>query len=215
VRSLGYSLLTLACLVVCGCQQGANKGEPAKDGKVDQKSSAPAFTPIPLAAAPAGAFVFSDEGSKIEFTGTKKEGKHDGGFKHFLGAVDMPAGDLLDAKITVEIDIGSLYSDDSKLTGHLLGADFFNAKEHPKASFVSTRILGLIGKDTTHTIDGDLTLHGVKKSISLPAKILATATEVTLTSEFPISRGEFGMDYGKDKIDDAVTIRLDLRAKKK
>jgi polyisoprenoid-binding protein YceI len=215
VRSLGYSLLMLTCLVVCGCQQGANKGDNAKDGKKDDKSAAPTFTPITLATPPTGAYVFSDEGSKIEFTGTKMEGKHDGGFKHFLGAIEMPDINPTDAKFSVEIDIGSLYSDNPKLTGHLLGTDFFDAKTHPKATFVSSNVLALIGKDTTHTINGDLTLLGVKKSISLPAKINTSPGEVTLTSEFPISRGEFGMTYGKDKIDDAVTIRLNLRAVKK
>ncbi len=215
MRSLGHSLLMLTCLFVCGCQQGANKGDAPKDGKKDDKSSLPAFTPITLADVPAGAYVFSADGSKIEFTGTKKEGKHDGGFQHFLGAIDIPAGDLLDAKVSVEIDAGSLHSDDAKLTAHLLGTDFFDAKTHPKATFVSTNVLALIGKDTTHTINGDLTLHGVKKAISLPAKINTSTGEVTLTSEFPISRGEFGMTYGSDKIDDAVTIRLNLRAKKK
>ena len=122
---------------------------------------------------------------------------------------------LLDAKVSVEIDTGSLNSDDAKLTGHLLGPDFFDAKNHPKATFVSTAVLALISKDTTHTINGNLTLHGVKKEISLPAKINTSAGEVTLTSEFSISRGEFGMTFGADKIDDAVAIRLNLRAKKK
>ena len=80
----------------------------------------------------------TDANTKIEFTGTKPGGMHDGGFKGVSGAIVMTDG--VEQQVDVEIDCGSLYSDNFLLTWHLKGANFFNVKNHPKARFTSTSV---------------------------------------------------------------------------
>jgi polyisoprenoid-binding protein YceI len=66
-------------------------------------------------------------------------------------------------------------------------------------------------KDATHTVTGNLTLHGVTKSISFPAKITVSGDNATLDSQFFINRKDFGIMYpGKpnDLIRDEVVIKL-------
>src|SRR5262245_65574431 len=77
------------------------------------------------------------DNTKIEFTGTKPGGKHDGGFKTLTGTATVADGDFTKLKIETEIDCDSIYSDDpsGKLTGHLKTVDFFDVKNHPKATF--------------------------------------------------------------------------------
>jgi polyisoprenoid-binding protein YceI len=169
--------------------------------------------PSEPAQAKAGAVAINPDNTKIEFVGTKPEGKHDGGFKSFTGDIEL--NDKGVSKINVNIDTESLWADNPKLTGHLKSVDFFDVKTHPKASFVSTEIKVGAAKDATHVIEGVLTLHGEKKAISFPAKIEVAASAVNLSSEFKINRSEFGITYGKGKVDEPVTIKVAVRAARK
>jgi polyisoprenoid-binding protein YceI len=66
------------------------------------------------------------------------------------------------------VDAASINTDDEKRDGHLKSADFFDVAQFPKISFKSTSMKP--GKvKGTYTLVGDLTMHGVTKSISLTA----------------------------------------------
>jgi polyisoprenoid-binding protein YceI len=154
----------------------------------------------------ADTYALTGTNTKIEFVGTKADGKHSGGFKTLTGTATSGA----DWAIAVEIDTTSIFSDDEKLTGHLKGTDFFAIKDHPKATFKSTKI----AKDgDKYTVTGDFTLLGKTKSITFPATIAAGET-FTLKAAFSINRSDYGMDYGKGKINDAVDLTVDISAKK-
>lgn len=156
-------------------------------------------------------YTLSGENTKVEFTGTKKDGKHDGGFKALSGSVTVPGDDLTKAAIEVTIDTDSLYSDNPGLTKHLKDKDFFDVKTNKTSVFKSTKIE--TGKDG-YQITGDLTLNGKTKSVSFPAKMAAKGGTLTLISAFTIDRTEFGMTYGAGKVDNEVALRVDVKAKK-
>lgn len=146
----------------------------------------------------------TDANTKIEFTGTKPGGKHDGGFKRVTGEVVLADGAA--PQVDLEIDCASLYSDNFMLTWHLKGGDFFNVKKHPKARFTSTSI------DRTergYKINGNLTFLGVTKPVSFPAVITA-GDALRLNGAVAINRQDFGMTYGKGKIDDLVEVRFNV-----
>jgi polyisoprenoid-binding protein YceI len=180
------------------------------------RSLVAAVTALGLAAgaAPAAELKFSGDASKIEFVGTKKDGSHTGGFKQFAGTIDLPADDPAQAAIKVEIQVSSMYTDTPKLTNHLKSPDFFDVRTHPTASFVSTAIKAGAASGGTHTITGNLTLHGVTKSVTFPATVKADATGVTIESAFTLPRKEFGMTYGDGMINNDVTIKLAVKAAK-
>ena len=146
------------------------------------------------------------ENTKVEFTGKKPDGKHDGGFKKLSGTWTAPGGDPTKGKIEVSFETASLYSDNPALTMHLKNQDFFDVKTHKTATFKSTKIEKAGDK---YTVTGDLTLLGKTKSISFPAEIKGTS----LKSEFTIDRTEFGMTYGKGKVDDKVELRVKVDGK--
>ena len=97
------------------------------------------------------------------------------------------------------------------LTGHLKSPDFFGVKDHPKAKFKSTKVEKA---DDGYKVTGDLTLLGKKKTVIFPAEI-SEGDSLTLKAKFEINRQDFGMSYGKGKVNDEVEIRLDLNAKAK
>jgi polyisoprenoid-binding protein YceI len=151
------------------------------------------------------------ENTKVEFTGTKTNGKHSGGFKIVKGTANAEGGDLTKLKIELEIDVASLYSDDEKLTGHLKSPDFFNVKEYPKAQFATTKVTK---GDKGYEIVGELTLLGKKQEVKFTAETSLAGEALKLKSEFKIDRTKWGMTYGKGKIDDLVTLKVEVETKK-
>jgi polyisoprenoid-binding protein YceI len=146
--------------------------------------------------------------TKIEWVGTKSEGKHEGGFKKLSGTASLT--DNSNLKLEVEIDCESLFSDDEKLTQHLKSPDFFAVKDHPKAKFKSTKVEKT---DDGVKVTGDLTLLGKTKKVSFPAEI-TTGEALGIKANFKINRKDFGMSYGEGKINNDVEIRLDVKAKR-
>lgn len=156
-------------------------------------------------------YTLTGDNTKLTFVGKKPDGKHEGGFKKLSGAVTVPDNDLTKLSVNLEIDTDSLYSDDEKLTAHLKTADFFDVKNHKTATFKSTKVEKA---DKLYTVTGELTLLGKTKTVSFPASITTTGDGLSVSTSFPIDRTEWGMSYGKGKIDDKVTIGISVSAKK-
>ncbi len=153
--------------------------------------------------------------SKIEFVGSKPDGKHAGGFKKMTAVADVADSGPQDSKVTIEIDTASLFSDDEKLTTHLKSPDFFDVRQYPKIKFVSTKITEGDAEGSAKIV-GDLTLLKVTKSIEIDVQVKMNpdTEQVELTTEFEIDRTAFGMTYGEGKINNGVKIKALLKFKK-
>jgi polyisoprenoid-binding protein YceI len=152
------------------------------------------------------------DNTKIEFTGTKPQGKHDGGFKKLTGTVTADAADLTKTKIDVTIDMDSLYSDNAMLTAHLKNPDFFDTKTVPTSKFVSTKV----EKDgDKYKVTGKLTMNNKEKEISFPAKITTDGGVFKLESEFKIKRLDFevGTKFPDEKLANDVAMRVKVEVK--
>jgi polyisoprenoid-binding protein YceI len=199
--------------------KAAEKSPAPAPAKAEDKAPVKAAAPAPAPAAPAAGakvYAFSQEGSKVEFVGSKVTGKHDGSFKTFSGKIEMPEGKPEAAKITVEIQMDSVVSDNEKLTGHLKSPDFFDVAKFPKALFELTEIKAGGDKGATHTLTGTLDLHGVKKSIAFPATVTIEGATAKAKAEFSINRKDFQIIYPgmpNDLIREDVLIKLDIQAK--
>lgn len=202
--------LLAASLIACD-------NEPAK-GKPTAEVAAPVVTQSAAPAAGASAtYVFSNQNSELNFVGAKVTKKHDGKFGTFNGTVTLVDSDPTKSSVKVEVDMATISSDDEKLTGHLKSPDFFDVAKFPKATFTSTSIKAGGANGATHTVTGNLEMHGVTKSITFPATIRTTPAGVETDAEFGINRKDFGVVYPgmpDDLIKDEVLIRLKLRAVK-
>lgn len=212
LRAVGLAVLVAGALA---CD------DPAKDAakaKVSEATTTAAATTPPAVMAASESLTIDPQASKVEFVGSKVTGKHEGSFPTFSGKIDLVGGKPETSKIKVEIDTTSVKTDEEKLTGHLKSPDFFDTEKFPKATFESTSIKPGGEKGATHTITGNLDLHGQKKTITIPATIKVEADAVTAKSEFSINRKDFNINYaGKanDLIRDDVVIKLDIKAPRK
>jgi polyisoprenoid-binding protein YceI len=189
--------------------------DPAKDkAKATVADPAPAAAAAP-AAKGAATYGFGNADSKIAFVGAKVTGKHDGSFDKFTGTVTLVDGEPTKSTVRVDVEAASIRTDTEKLTGHLKSADFFEVDKFPAVRFTSTTIKAGGDKGATHTVTGNLELHGVTKSITFPATIAVTPGAVNVDAEFAINRKDFGLTYpGKadDLIRDDVLVKLTIRA---
>ena len=226
MKLLSGIILSTAVFMAACADPAANK---PKAQTTAPSTANPATSASNTGAAPAKTDVFggfkaagtelaiSPETSKIEFTGSKVSGKHDGGFKTFKGIIDLVGDKAETSKVLVEIDVASVFTDADGLTKHLQTGDFFEVEKFPKASFVSTKIVPPVGAGN-YNVTGDFEIRGVKKSITFPATIRVLPDAVTVLAEFSINRKDFGIVYaGKadDLIREDVVIKLDLKAPRK
>ncbi len=194
-------------LLVAACSN------PASD-----KPKAVTSEAAPVAAQPTSGerYLITPENSKIEFIGAKVTGQHHGSFGKFSGSVDY-AGQPEKSRVRITIDVDSITTDDPKLTAHLKTADFFDVARYPQATFESTEITPGGEGGATHTIKGNLQMHGVTKSITFPAKIAVAPDAITVDSTFAINRKDFEINYAgaqDNLIRDDVVLTLRVRATK-
>jgi polyisoprenoid-binding protein YceI len=153
--------------------------------------------------------------SKLGFIGSKKTMSHPGEFTKYKASITLADGKPEGGKIAVEIDMDSVKTDQEKLDTHLKSDDFFDTKKYPTASFVSTEIRTGGAWENSHTVVGDLTLHGVTKKIEFPATIKVENGVVIGKADFAINRKDWKINY-KGKLDDLiredVLIKFDLKA---
>jgi polyisoprenoid-binding protein YceI len=194
-----------AVLAISACSNPASDVPKAVTGEAGSGSSAPVASER---------YVITPENSKIEFVGSKVTGSHNGSFKRFSGAIEY-AGQPEKSRVRITIETASIEADDPKLTEHLKSPDFFDVAKYPQGTFESTEIKPGGEKGATHTVTGNLQLHGVTKSITFPGTINASPGLVTVEANFAINRKDFGVNYAgaaNDLIRDEVVIKLNVRA---
>ncbi len=188
-----------------------DKAAPAGDAAAT-KSAADLASAEDKQALAAGKTFGPDTGSSVGFVGSKVTGSHEGKFEKFSGKLALKDGKLPQA-VSVDIDMGSVTTDADKLTKHLQTGDFFQVAQYPTATFYSTSIEEGGDAGVTHVINGHLTMRGVTKKVSFPAKATFSDKQIEVSSEFSINRKDWGIVYpGKpdDLIRDQVLLKLHI-----
>lgn len=167
--------------------------------------------------------------SKVEWLGKKVTGQHNGTIDIASGQLNVNNGELVGGKF--EIDFTSIKvldlqdpESNAKLTAHLKSDDFFSADKHPKAIFEITSLDKQDdGKGNNYKVNGNLTIKGITKNISFPAKINVNNGTVTANADFNLDRTEWDIRYGSGKffenigdkaINDDFNIKFDITANK-
>lgn len=123
-----------------------------------------------------------------------------GRFADFAGAVVI-AEEPLDSSVEVTVQLASIDTRDAGRDEHLRGADFFAVDEHPEMTFVSTG-LREVGKGA-FVVDGELTLLGVTKPLTLDVTFGGTATDpwggsrAAFVATGELDREDFGLTWNQ------------------
>lgn len=211
------ALASTTSLLLAGCARDPAKDAPKATVAPASTATAPAPEATPSAAAAttaaaatasAGtkseALAIDTTVSKLNWTGSKVTKVHPGGFKTFKGSITLVDGAAEKSKVELEIETDSIFTDSPNLIGHLKSPDFFDVATYPKATFASTAITAGGADGATHTVKGQLTLHGVTKEISFPATISVDAKQVTAKARFSLNRQDFGVKFQYPRADDLI-----------
>ena len=144
-----------------------------------------------------------------------------GSFEKFTGTVEIDDKDIAKSKVEVSIDTNSVNTNVAKRDVHLRSADFFDVAKYPAMTFVSKKV-AKSGKDKLN-VTGDLTLHGVTKSVVLDIEGPSQESKDPwgnirkgATATTKINRKDFGLVYnavletGGVAVGEEVTITLEI-----
>ena len=117
-----------------------------------------------------------------------------GNFSRFSGSYDLESGVL--KSLEGHIEAASVDTGVEKRDDHLRSPDFFDAARYPDITFTMTGVSG-------DTLTGDLTLHGVTRSVTLEAEVSGVVkdpwgnTRSSISLSGKIKRSDFGLTWNK------------------
>ena len=120
-----------------------------------------------------------------------------------------------DAEFTVDIKTTSIDTDNERRDNHLRSADFFDAEKYPSITFKSTGYEKT--GDKTFKLTGDLTMHGVTKTVTLEGKVNGVITDqrskklkAGLKLTGIVNRLDFGVGGDTPSLGDDVEMTINL-----
>jgi len=146
-----------------------------------------------------------------------------GRFEEFEGTLEI-GEDLSTARAYGTAQVNSINTDEAARDEHLRSTDFFGAEANPELRFESTSVRPL--DEDTFEIEGDLTMNGVTRTVTLTAVVEGTETDpwgndrVGLEVTGQLNRRDWNMTFnqalgsGNLLVGEKVTLSLDISAVK-
>jgi polyisoprenoid-binding protein YceI len=132
----------------------------------------------------------------------------------------VTAPNLLDSSATATIDLSSVSTGNEMRDNDLRSTNFFDVETHPTMTFVST---GIRQDGDTLMVDGDLTIRGVTKPVTLAVEINGFGpdpfggTRAGFSAIAEINRTDFGVSFnapvpGGVMVSERIQIEIEAEA---
>lgn len=144
-----------------------------------------------------------------------------GRFGTFSGEL-VTADDVLQSSVHAEVDLASIDTGNADRDTHVRSADFLGVDETPTLTYRST---GVRHDGDGFVVDGDLTLHGVTKSVPLALEVNGFQAEtpfgdtrVGFSASAEINRNDFGIEFnaplegGGVVLGNKILVNLEIQA---
>jgi len=163
----------------------------------------------------------SDVSFKVRHFVANQKGK----FNDFSGTIIADASKPQNSSVEFVIRTASIDTNDEKRDQHLRSPDFFDVEKFPEITFKSTKIQPT-GKNK-FKVTGNLTMHGVTKSIILPVSYLGSMKHPNGSEKggfeavVTLNRKDYGVIWNRvlDKagamLGDEVEVTINLETNKK
>jgi len=131
------------------------------------------------------------------------------------GALLLNQADITKSSISVTMPLDGLHTGVEKLDAHLKTDEFFDAAKYPTITFKSTKVekVGAEGLKIT----GDLTVHGVTKSVTLNGKInkigenpMMKVASAGFDADVVLKRSDFGVTKYVPAVSDEIPVHITL-----
>ena len=150
-----------------------------------------------------GKYILDFNKSSIVWSAKKVTGSgHTGTVRVSSGVIYVKGNAGITGK--VKIDMNAMVITDISDAGtnanflnHLKAEDFFNTLVFPDAMFEVTSVQVAKGNNgTTHNVNGNMTIKGITKALSFPAKITGGGNQVFVEGIVGVDRSQFDVRYG-------------------
>lgn len=123
-----------------------------------------------------------------------------GRFKDFDGTIKYDKQNPTASSVEFTAQVASIDTDNKDRDNHLKSPDFFDAAKFPTMTFTSTSVKA---KDAnTLDVTGNLTIHGMTKTVTIPVAVLGTVAtkggeKAGFESNFTIDRKDYGVQWNR------------------
>lgn len=137
-----------------------------------------------------------------------------GKFKTYDAEITTEDDDFTKSEILFSADINSIDTNNTDRDNHLKSADFFDAENHPKLTFKS---LSLTKSGDEYQLTGELTLHGITKTVKLDAEVSGLLkdpwgnTKVAMNISGKINRKDWGLNWNSALETGGVLVGEDVK----
>ena len=138
-----------------------------------------------------------------------------GKFSIFDATIEAEDNDFENAKIEFTGAIDSVTTGNADRDTHLLSPDFFDVAQFPEIKFSATSFTKI--NEGEYELVGDLTLHGVTKSVKLAAEYGGLMkdpwgnTKMALALEGKINRKDWGLNWNSALETGGVLVSEEVR----
>ena len=148
------------------------------------------------------------------------------GYSDTFGRFNQNSGaftlDGENSSFSFTIDASSVDTGNEKRDEHLRGPDFLDARQFRQITFKSTGVtVDTTGDKPVYRVTGDLTLHGVTKSVTLPLTLNKEGKDpwgsqrAGLSTQFTLQRSDYGMDKMLEAVGNDVTLMVSFEGTSK
>jgi len=146
-----------------------------------------------------------------------------GHFAEYSGTFTIDGENIANSKAELTIQAASILTGQADRDGHLKSPDFLDVEKFPTITFASTAVAE---KGDQVVITGDLTIHGVTKSVDITYDFLGVSqdpwgnSKVGFEGATKISRKDFGLTWnaaletGGVLVGDDIKLNLDVEGTK-
>jgi polyisoprenoid-binding protein YceI len=126
-------------------------------------------------------------------------------FKGFKGTLLFDEQNPAGSKFDVTVDAASINTGNGLQNKHAKSDEWFDVTKYPEIKFASQKF---VKAGSGYQVTGDLEVHGVKKSITIPFTFSKTAKGGQFAGSFSVNRNDFKL--GKPGGDVGEQIKIDL-----
>jgi polyisoprenoid-binding protein YceI len=153
-----------------------------------------------LAVAQPATFKADPVHSKVGFSIRHFVSEVDGRFRDFDGIIKYDAQHPESSSVQFTVQAASIDTANADRDKHLKSPDFFDAAKFPTLTFTSTKVAAKGGN--AFDVTGSLTIKGVTKTITIPAKFRGEAKtpmgdRAGFESSFTINRLDYGVSWNR------------------
>lgn len=147
--------------------------------------------------------------SEIKFVSKQMNVPVEGVFKKFEVQFVFDPAKLASSKATLSVDLASIDTGSTEGDAEVQRKPWFNVKEFPKATFVSSSVKALGGGH--YEVTGKLTIKGRSKDVVAPFTAKPSGKDTLLEGSFTLNRKDFGI--GEGAWDDPETVAYEVQVK--